>query len=169
MHFLSNTISTYCNTTTTVRQPSLLPGDPDVEFDGEVDVGDPRDDSDVDVEGLLDLDSKGNVIVGNHGKVGVDLAVVAAWYCSVSEGGEGGEINVEFVSCKFGRPGNGAAITFVRPLFCFFYRKTYTPWRDEEEVPTNLIHQFQMGGERATYKISRSHPLCATIFHPRVL
>ncbi|CAN0019014.1 unnamed protein product [Ectocarpus sp. 12 AP-2014] len=55
-------------TPTAYVQPSLLPGDPDVEFDGEVDVGDMRDDSDVDVEGLLDLDSKGNVIVCNHGK-----------------------------------------------------------------------------------------------------
>ncbi|CAM9697534.1 unnamed protein product, partial [Ectocarpus sp. 4 AP-2014] len=55
-------------TPTAYVQPSLLPGDPYVEFDGEVDVGDLRDDSDVDVEGRLDLDSKGNVIVGNHGK-----------------------------------------------------------------------------------------------------
>lgn len=57
----------------------MLPGDPDMEFDAEVDLGDPRDDSDVDVEGLLDLDSKGNVIVGTHGKVRVLLKVVVAW------------------------------------------------------------------------------------------
>lgn len=47
------------------KQPSLLPGDPDAEFaSAEV-----EDDSDVDVDELLELDAKGNVINGNYGKV----------------------------------------------------------------------------------------------------
>lgn len=50
------------------RQPSLLPGDPAAEF-ASAEVGELRDDSDVDVDGLLELDAKGNVVSGNFGEV----------------------------------------------------------------------------------------------------
>ena len=49
-------------------KPSLLPGDPAAEFAG-AEAGDMRDDSDVDVDGLLELDSKGEVVRGNYGVV----------------------------------------------------------------------------------------------------
>lgn len=48
-------------------QPSLLPGDPAAEFAGS-ESADMRDDSDVDVDGLLELDSKGEVVRGNYGE-----------------------------------------------------------------------------------------------------
>lgn len=43
----------------------MLPGDPDAEFAS----AEMEDDSDVDVDELLELDAKGNVINGNYGKV----------------------------------------------------------------------------------------------------
>lgn len=49
----------------TKNKPSLLPGDPDAEFAS----SEMEDDSDVDVDELLQLDAKGNVINGNYGKV----------------------------------------------------------------------------------------------------
>lgn len=57
------------------KQPSLLPGDPNSEFSS-ADVGEARDDSDLDVDGLLELDGKGEVITGYYGKVGVRLWLV---------------------------------------------------------------------------------------------
>lgn len=49
-------------------QPSLLPGDPDAAFgNGE----DGPQDSDVDVDGRLELDENGNVVCGNYSKVGL--------------------------------------------------------------------------------------------------
>lgn len=65
----------------TRKQPSLLPGDPNSEF-ASADVGEERDDSDVDVDGLLELDSKGEVVTGFYGKVLMLCCVV--WYEVVS-------------------------------------------------------------------------------------
>ena len=46
----------------------MLPGDPAAEFAGS-EGGGIRDDSDVDVDGLLELDSKGEVVRGDYGEV----------------------------------------------------------------------------------------------------
>ena len=63
------------------EQPSLLPGDPNSEFSS-ADVGEARDDSDVDVDGVLELDAKGEVITGFYGKVRVRLCCcVLCWGC----------------------------------------------------------------------------------------
>ena len=59
----------------------MLPGDPNSEFSS-ADVGEARDDSDVDVDGVLELDAKGEVITGFYGKVRVRLCCcVLCWGC----------------------------------------------------------------------------------------
>lgn len=63
----------------------MLPGDPNSEFSS-ADVGEARDDSDVDVDGLMELDGKGEVITGFYGKVSSCVFLLALVWCRARQG-----------------------------------------------------------------------------------